>query len=624
MSKEDNYWLKRTAANRVSRRRFVGGAAVIGVGAASLGLVGCGDDDATAKSPTAATGGSPAAGASPAASPTAAVASRETPVKGGITNYIWLGGSQFDSVDVHRNFRDETSWLSNRVLNKIVRFANPDTGELEGDIAEKWETPDSQTYTFTLRKDIKWQNTPLTNGRNLTAKDVKWHVERQRDGLLADGTAVPFRQSGIYKGVTVETPDEYTVKLKLPSPSGSFLVQLAAYFSTVPNRETVEKLEKTHTVITEEAMPASGAYKLKKWRANEDVWLERNPDNFRKGEPNLDGYILPVGLFADPTAARLAFEQKQIDIWGAPDPSLTKSIIDANKDKMSEILTGVANTVFMSLNMNTQFKDVRLVRAMNMAVDRRLMIQTFHQGLGQVSGPVPWLQEGYAIAPDDLIKLPGYRVDRALEIKEARELWAAGGGAALGEIDIRFVDIWAANWPDTSQLLIKMFNENLGVTQFKSTKATYNDDIIPNLSNGKFPNWMAWTSQVSSPDPRNGLFQTFNSAGSTNFNNVKNAELDKLTLDSQATTDTKKGQDLSRQAQKILAENGQFGQIVLYNYISRAAYWNYIHPNIKTQPSAGKPGAGYNIHASFLEPKNLWINPKDPSYADVVKNRKIG
>ena len=75
---------------------------------------------------------------------------------------VWLGGSQFDSVDVHRNFRDETSWLSNYILKKVIRFSNPDTGELEGDIASQLETPDSPTYTFQLNKHHTWHATPIT------------------------------------------------------------------------------------------------------------------------------------------------------------------------------------------------------------------------------------------------------------------------------------------------------------------------------------------------------------------------------------------------------------------------------------------------------------------------------
>ncbi len=613
MRNEDNYWLRRASSGRFTRRRFVGGAALAGVGAASLGLVGCGDDDSGGTTPTSAPSGTtPAASASAAAaSPTAAASAA---VDGGVYVGAWLGGNVFDSVDVHRAFGDPTSWLSNYIINKVVRYKNPDTGEVEGDLAAKLpESPDLSTYIFTLRKDVKWQQTPLTNGRGLTSADIKWHFDRQANAKTKDGVDTPFRFSAVYKGIKVETPDDYTAKITLAKPSGGFLTQLSGYFSTVPNREATEKFEGDHRTLTEEAMPASHDFILKQWRAGKPINLARNPANSRKGQPHFDGLIYPTGIFEDPVAYRTAFEQKQVDAWGSPDASVTKAVLDAHKDTMSETLTGVGNTVFMHLNMNKQFKDVRLVQAMNQAFDRRAMIQTFHQGLGQVSGPVTWLQEGYAVKPDDLIKYAGYKTDRAAEMKDARALWAAGGGPALGDVDIKIPDTWLGPWPDTTQIIPKMLNDALGVTQFKSTKTTYNEEIIPNLSNGNFPNWFAWTSQVNSPDPRTDLFNTYNSTSPSNFQHVNNPDIDKLTVDALGTTDYNKGRDAALQVQDILLKNGMFGNVVLYNYISRGAYWNYVHPNLKTYPTAGKPGAGYNIFAGFLTGVNAWLNLKDPS-----------
>ncbi|MEP6872233.1 MAG: ABC transporter substrate-binding protein, partial [Anaerolineaceae bacterium] len=316
----------------------------------------------------------------------------------------------------------------------------------------------------------------------------------------------------------------------------------------------------------------------------------------------------------DPNAQRTAFEQKQLDGFSAGDPSVTRAIIAANKDKMYEYLTGVSNTVFLSLNMLKQFKDIRLVKAMNMAIDRRQLIQTFHQGLGQVSGPVTWLQEGYAVKPDDLIKNPGYRVDREIEKKEARDLWAAGGGPALGEIDIKIPDTWLARWPDTTQLIPKMLNDNLGVAQFKSTKTTYNEEIIPNLFNGNFPNWFGWTSEVNSPNPRAALRGTFLSSSGTNFNKVNNPDADKIITDFQGMTKLQDAVAKVAELQKILLDNAQYGQIVLYNYIVPTARWNYLKGNLKVDPAGGKSGAGYNLFSGHLAPSNLWLDTKDASY----------
>ncbi|GAB4332659.1 MAG: hypothetical protein Kow0010_18640 [Dehalococcoidia bacterium] len=625
MRHEENYWVRRGLPGRVSRRRFVGGAAAGGVGLAGLGLVGCGDDDddGNGGAPTATATTAP--GETPGATPTATPTPADAITRGGIVRGVWLGGSQFDSVDVHRAFRDEVQWLSNQILNKIIRFSNPDAGELDGDLAEEWETPDAQNYVFKIRQDVFWQDTPLTNGRQLTAEDIKWHIERQRDGKLSDGTEVPFRFQSDYAGVTVETPDDFTVRLTLPKPNGAFLTKIAAFRATVPNRETVEKFEGDHTTLTEEAMPATGAFVLKHWRANEDLYVERNPNHFRAGEPIVDGMILPIGLFADPTAHRLAFEQKQVDWVYQPDVSVTKAIIDASGGQMKEVLTGVANPVFLHLNMNQQFKDLRLVRAVNMAIDRRTMIQLFHQGLGQVSGPVTWLQEGFALPQDELITYEGYRVDRDLEIKEARALWEAADGPALGTVDIGVTDTWLGPWPDTNQILQAMLNEALGVSQFTSSRVTYNDDIIPLLSQGTFVNWMSWTSQVDSADPRPTLFASYHSAGSTNFQHVNNPDLDTLLENALTTPDLEEARELTREAQRIILENGMYGNCMLYNYIGRTAYWNYFHGAWKVDPEPGgaTPGQGYNIFAGHLGPGRTWIDQNDPTYDASIGQRKF-
>jgi ABC-type transport system substrate-binding protein len=604
MRQENNYWVRRLQAGRLSRRRFVGGAAAAGVGAAGLGLVGCGNGNND-------NGNGVQRNGTPADTP---AAQAPEGVPGGVSRGVFLGGNVFDSTDVHRAFGDPTSWLSNYVLNKVIRYENPDTGELEGDLAESYETPDAQVYTFNIRQNVTWQNTPLTNGRQLTAEDIKWHWERQAAGTLADGTQTPFRHQSFYQTIDrIEVPDEFTIRATLKSPNGTFLDRLAAYYSTVPNRETTERFEGDHRTLTEEAMPATGAYTLRQWRSGQEIKFVKNPNNFREGEPLLDGWIYPV-LFEDPTAHRIAFEQKQVDAFSSPDPSVTQAILAANRGQMYEVLTGVANTVFLHLNMNQQFKDVRLVKAMNLAFDRRAMIQTFHQGLGQVSGPVTWLQEGYAVPPDELVNMDGYRTNRDEEIAEARRLWEAGGGPGLGTVDIKIPDTWLGPWPDTSQVIPNMLNNALGVRQFRSTRTTYNEEIIPNLANGQFPNWFGWTSQVSGPDPRAGLHQTFHSAGSGNFQRVNNPDLDRLLDDAMLTADYNEGVQITREAQDIILENGQYGNVILYNYINRSAGWNYYSGNLKRRPDGNDPGEGYNIFAGHLAPKNVWLDQKDPTF----------
>lgn len=610
----------------VRRRRFVGGSLAIGGSAAFLAACGGSSNNnnaaptsaaasaAATRAATAAAGAASPTRAAAASSPAAAAAAATaTPQKGGILRAQIP--NVFDSTDVHRALGDPTLWTSNYLYNKLVMYSNPDTGEIEGDLAEKYEAPDASTYTFSLRKNVKWQP-PIS--RPFTSADVRWHIERQANGKLLDGSDGGFTRAVFYKTISkIETPDDFTVKLTLANPNGTFLDRLAAYFSTLPNRETTEKFEATHRTLTEEAMVGTGPFIATQFRAGQEVKFKRNPEYFKPNEPLIDGWVAPL-IFEDPVAYRAAFLQKQVEGWASPDASQTKAVLDQNKSAMYEVLSGVGNTVALYLNRNTVFKDARLIKAMNQAVDRAALIQTFHQGLGQNSGIVTWLQEGFAIPPADLGKLPGYRTDRSQELKEARDLWNAGGGPALGDVDITVPVTWLANWPDTPQIIVKMFNDNLGVSQFKSSQSDYNKDIIPNLGNGKFPHWFGWISQVNSPDPRSDLRNSFHTKGSTNYNKVGllpgDPNLDDQIDAATQILDLKQAVAKVRDIQNTIMDNAMFGNITLYNYISRSADWNYLHTTYKVQPSPGKPAAAYNIFAGHLASRNLWLDTKDPSY----------
>ena len=56
------------------------------------------------------------------------------------------------------------------------------------ELAERWEvSPDAKTYTFHLRKGVKWHDLPPVNGRELTSADVKTSFDYWgRTGQFAD------------------------------------------------------------------------------------------------------------------------------------------------------------------------------------------------------------------------------------------------------------------------------------------------------------------------------------------------------------------------------------------------------------------------------------------------------
>jgi ABC-type transport system substrate-binding protein len=97
----------------------------------------------------------------------------------------------------------------------------PGTFPIEGDLAESWSQPNETAYVFKLRRGVRWHPKPPVNGRELTAQDVVYSVERF---LTVNGNANAYMLRAIDK---IEAPDPYTVRFTLKEPFAWFLDMLA-------------------------------------------------------------------------------------------------------------------------------------------------------------------------------------------------------------------------------------------------------------------------------------------------------------------------------------------------------------------------------------------------------------
>ncbi len=611
MTTRDNYWTK----PRFGRRRFMGSATAAGVGAAALGLVGCGDDDdddsKNSDTPGATT--TTSSGGSPTAAPSS---SAGKPKKGGIN--VAQSAMAYDSIDPHRTVASPAIQVLTRAMSKLLYFKNPNTGEVAGDLAEKWETPDAKTVTLTIRKGVKWQskgpgasNPAAKPGRDFTVDDVIYNIERQKAGLLSDGSKATFGRKSYWSGVDkVEAVDDSHLKMTLTKPNAAFVQGLANEFNLIVQKELIEATEGKAAEISADKVIGTGPYILTEWAPGKSISAVQNTEYFLKDQPYLEATHW-VQTFADPTAYRIAFEQKQIDSFSDPDPDVVTSLHDSNKDATYTRYSGVANTVAIYLPATqAPWNDPRLIKAVNLAADRRQLIQQLHNGLGKVSGPVSWLQEKWAIPQADLDKTPGYRAKKDEDLAEAKKLWDAANGSSLGEITWVTADIWTgrAAWGATPDIITSMFNKAFGTDQFKSRVAGY-AEIIPAWNSKKFEPFFGWIPNVEIPDARGDMVAAFNSTSPGNIWGVSEPEkIDAKLSRALETLDDKEALKLVREVQDLALENGQYGRIIMYNYISPSLYWNYLHT---TGPA---PDAGWNFLANGVATLDDWIDPDDASY----------
>lgn len=87
-------------------------------------------------------------------------------------------------------------------------------------LAKSWDiSPDGTTYTFYLRKGMKW-----SDGEPFTSADIMFWYE---DVMPNEEINPDLRQQNFMKGGRIEAPDEYTVRFVFEQPNAMLLYTLA-------------------------------------------------------------------------------------------------------------------------------------------------------------------------------------------------------------------------------------------------------------------------------------------------------------------------------------------------------------------------------------------------------------
>lgn len=279
--------------------------------------------------------------------------------------------------------------------------------EIAPDLVEKWEQPSELVYVLHLRQGVKFHDSPVMRGRELTAEDVKYNIQR-----IATDNPQFFYRWQFQTIATIEVVDKYTVRLTLKEPTPPFLDYMAQPFNYMVRREAVEKFG---DLRREEA--GTGPFYLKSWNEKISYKLARNPDYFIKGVPYLDEVNVVIVL--DSASRLAAFRSGRADY-------VLVSYSDLNALKKTtpkiEAFSLPAFVVFLALHpLKKPFTDQRVRQAFSLAIDRQAVIDMAMEGQAQLTGPIYGVAPSWQLPPEELKSL--YKPD----IARARKLMADAG-----------------------------------------------------------------------------------------------------------------------------------------------------------------------------------------------------
>ena len=434
-------------------------------------------------------------------------------------------------------------------FNNLVEFA-PGSTEITPSLAESWEISDDGTeYTFHLRRGVSFQsNDSFRPSRPMNADDVIFSLERQwlEDHPfhnVGDANYDYFRDMGMPELLkSVEKLDEHTVVIRLSRPEAPFLADLAMPFNIVQSAEYADQLVEAGKPEEFDERPiGTGPFVFAgfqpdvavRYRAFDDYWAGRQP---------IDDLVFSITPNA---AVRLTkLRAGECHVMAFPNPG-DRDAIEA--DQSLRLLTQEGLNIGY-LAMNTErppFDDLRVRRAVNMAVDKAAIIEAVYRGAGVVAKsvipPTLWSYN------DDIEPYP-------YDPAAAQQLMIDAGLAEGFDTDLWYIPVSRPYNPNGKRVaeLIQYDLARIGIRAMLKTDEW--PEYRAKLQSGETSMALyGWTGDNGDPDNFLHVLLGCTAArpGGNNIAKWCDPEYDSLVNEAKEISDRAKREELYRQAQQM-------------------------------------------------------------------------
>ncbi len=464
---------------------------------------------------------------------------------------VLVNGAEPQSLDPAILSGQPDGRAASSLFEGLLQF-HPETGEPVPAIAERYEkSTDGLVYAFFIRSNALW-----STGEPITAHDFVWSWRR----AAAPETAADYAGQLFYiknaeayctgqtnpatgrrytgEDMGVRALDDRTLRVELVAPT-AFFPDLCAFrtLAVVP-RQAIEK--HGDRWVRAPGTPFSGAFTLQLWRVNDRIRVVKNPrywdaanvqvntvDFLPQHDPN---FCLNIFLQGD---ADLIFDKRRM-------PS---ELMDKLREEPYFHGFEVLATFFYRYNITRPpFNDLRVRRALGLAVDRRRIIEGISRGGERLAtGMTPPGTRGYE-GPEGL----PYNPEAARKLL-AEAGYPGGKGFPIfrylmpnmvlqSHIAIELKEMWA------KELGIHMEIQQMEWKVYLLEQGRTNFDV----------SYSSWIGDYNDPNTFLDLFMSNNGNNRTGWSN---ARYDSLIREANAEVDVKKRAALLKQAETILVRD---------------------------------------------------------------------
>lgn len=254
-----------------------------------------------------------------------------------------------------------------------------DRGAVVPDLAEAIPTrrnggisADGKTLAYRLRPNLHW-----SDGAPLRSADVRYTLERMRD------PATNFAQLSVYAPIArIETPDPRTVVVRLKAPWADATAELfvGGESGSIVPQHVLARVRDLNASSFESKPIGSGPYVVERWNRGSSIVLRANPTYFL-GKPAIDR--IDIDFVPDQTVLGLQIRTHEIDFSPQLDATDAAQLEHAPGFSFADPATYSDEELIFNLR-RAPFDDVRVRRALALALDRAEIVRTVYHGFAEV------------------------------------------------------------------------------------------------------------------------------------------------------------------------------------------------------------------------------------------------
>lgn len=272
-------------------------------------------------------------------------------------------------------------WPTAAGIYEPLLVYNRMSGEWTPWLATEWAWVEpARVLRFRLREGVRW-----SDGQPFSSADVVYTLELLRRFPALDGAGIwGFLEA-------VGAPDEHTVELRFQRPYSPGL-PLVAHQPVVP-RHVWEQVPDPVGFANPEPVGTGPFTEVRRF-GPQLFELGRNPHYWQPGLPAVEALRFPA--IASNDQALLALIQGEVDWAGSFVPAVERTYVARDPEHFQYWFPAASDTVFLYPQHSTPpLDDVRVRRALSLAVDRELLVKVAMQDYAVPAGPTA-LSDGYA------------------------------------------------------------------------------------------------------------------------------------------------------------------------------------------------------------------------------------